>query len=131
MVCMITSGSVRQDGRMPKVYVPSGGERPPDVEAAIQVLGSSARMEILRFVGENPDSFFGAIREALPGLASSSLVGNLRVLVDLGVLTTDLLPEERRGRSPRYSLSRERLRGLTESWFTYVASEGFEGPAAK
>lgn len=110
---------MRQNGCVPRVFTPPT-ERPPLVDAAVDVLGSSARLEMLRFLAENPGSHFGRLAEGLPGMGRTSLVRHLRALEDAGVVELDLAPEERKGRSPRYTLVPSRLEALTKAWTAYV-----------
>lgn len=114
--------SMRQNGQVPKVFVPRAGERPVLVDLAIEVLGSSARLELLRFIAKNPGSHFGRISDGVPGLGQTSLGRHLRALEDAGVVNVDLPPEERRGRSPRYTIESGRLDELTAAWISYVTT---------
>lgn len=111
---------MHQNGQVPKVFVPRAGERPALVDVAIEVLGSSARLELLRFIAENPGAHYGRITEGVPGLGQTSRGRHLRALEDAGVVSVDLPPEERRGRSPRYTIEAARLDELTAAWISYV-----------
>ncbi len=108
-----TMSTCRRSSSSPRVSAPL-------VDAAVEVLGSSARLELLRFIAEHPDSHYGRIQEGVPGIGQTALARHLRALEQAGVLHVDIPPEERKGRSPRYRVLPTRLDELTAAWVTYV-----------
>ncbi|UAJ81759.1 helix-turn-helix transcriptional regulator (plasmid) [Leifsonia sp. ZF2019] len=105
---------------MVNVYSPSDPDRPDLVELAIDTLGNLARNQILRHIAINPETYFGKIRQAAPGINPNTLSRHLRHLENAGLVTVDLPPAERKGRSPRYTTNPDQLAILFNAWFLYL-----------
>lgn len=80
---------------------------------AIMLVSRTGPRAIIRHLVDNPDSYYGDLREAL-GLAVSSLTRDLRLLEEVGVVRTDVAQSigSRRGRAPRYQVDVERVEAL-------------------
>lgn len=77
---------------------------------AITTVSRTGARAVVRFIVENPDCYFGDISDATEAPVSS-LTRDLRLLENIGVVTTDSsAPQgQRRGRSPRYRVDAERV----------------------
>ncbi|WP_159796651.1 helix-turn-helix domain-containing protein [Puerhibacterium puerhi] len=82
-----------------------------DVDALGQLARSSDRILLVRHLRAHPGDYFASILETT-GISSGSLAKYLHELEAQGIVTGDLPPEHRRGRTVRWSVDDERLRAL-------------------
>jgi len=111
---------IRHNGFVPNNFTPSDPTRTRDVDLAVELMGSPARSQILRFIAANPGTYFGGIREAVTDMTANTLVRHLKAMEDAGVIALDIPREERKGRSPRYEVVPSRVKELTDQWLSYL-----------
>ncbi|MCW2165796.1 hypothetical protein B0I12_002961 [Microbacterium hydrothermale] len=82
---------------------------------AAAILARTGHRGLIRYLVDNPDSYYGDIKDAT-GAAVSSLTRDLRQLESIGVVHTDVDHPlgARRGRAPRYRVDAERVQHLIE-----------------
>ena len=100
---------------------------PEGLGEAIEALGgNAARVAVLSFLVEHPDSRVGEIAEAT-GLAGTTVKMHVSALLELGTIVVDpplSIPyEDRRGQHARYALNAGRLR---ESYARLGSALGFD-----
>ncbi|WP_277212358.1 ArsR/SmtB family transcription factor [Isoptericola croceus] len=103
---------------MPKQIAKPAG-RPDEVELAVAVFGNQVKHEIVRYLSSRDPAFFGDVAAGTE-LSRSTLSPHLAELEDLGVVVVDVPRGQRRGRSVRYSVDRERVGQLLQAWLTYA-----------
>lgn len=102
---------------------------------AMDVFGNPTRAAIFSYLNEHPGSYFGEILSSVgPGLTKpatadkparpmtrQNFAGHLKVMVESGVLKTDLTDEERnRPQRPRYYVDVERTDAVIQAWIEHV-----------
>lgn len=85
--------------------------RDAELYALSQIARSCDRTKIVRYLRENKGIYFSAI-VAGTSINPTSLGKHLSELERQGILVADIAPEERRGRSVRWSVDVARLRRI-------------------
>ncbi|MFF7684133.1 hypothetical protein ACFZA2_15400 [Microbacterium sp. NPDC007973] len=77
---------------------------------AAAILARTGHRDLIRYLVDHPDSYYGDIKDAT-GAAVSSLTRDLRQLEAIGVVHTDVDRPlgARRGRAPRYRVDVDRI----------------------
>lgn len=86
----------------------------PTVPAdAAAILARTGHRQLIRYLVDHPDSYYGDIKDAT-GASVSSLTRDLRQLETIGVVRPDVEQPigARRGRAPRYRVDEERVRAI-------------------
>ena len=107
---------------MPKIIRLNLPDRHPDVELAVEMVGSRARTEILRLLAERENADFKTLCDEL-GFVPTSIAKHLRDMEKMGVILADLPSGQRKGRYVRYSIDRAQTRRLVDAWTNYIIRE--------
>ncbi|WP_066285556.1 ArsR/SmtB family transcription factor [Arthrobacter sp. B6] len=104
---------------MPRITQPHDAAWSADVEAAVATFGNRARNEILRFLTATGPATRGDIVAAVSA-GDPSVAKHLAALEEAGVVTVDVEPGRRHGRSPRYSANPVRIKELLDAHLKYL-----------
>lgn len=96
---------------------------PERAAAAQRALATGARLEVIRFLTDRPDSAAGAIREGT-GLNRDTLRHALEDLQESGFVTVDGGGEVRERHRLRYSVDRVALARAMSELYAYVLDDG-------
>ncbi|WP_035748979.1 ArsR/SmtB family transcription factor [Arthrobacter sp. 35W] len=107
---------------MPRITHPGDEAWSSDVEAAVATFGNRGRNEILRFLAAHGPASRGDIVAAVSS-GEPSVAKHLLALEAAGVVTADVEPGRRHGRSPRYSADQERIKELLAAHLRYLLEE--------
>lgn len=97
-----------------------------ELDALGQIARSDGRTAVVQYVRRHPGAYFSVIQEAT-GIPVGSLGKHLRDLETAGVVTGDLPPDVRAGRTVRYTVDDGRLRALLRKLELALLGEGDEG----
>ncbi|PPF11955.1 ArsR family transcriptional regulator [Rathayibacter rathayi] len=105
------------------------------MKVATDVFGNPTRAAIFEYVNEHPGCYFGELLgDVAPTLTKpaedgkperkmtrQNFAGHLKVMVDAGVIVTDLPEEERnRPQRPKYFVDAERTDAVIQAWIEHV-----------
>jgi DNA-binding transcriptional ArsR family regulator len=92
---------------------------PPEVEAAISLMGNRARVDILRHLSMLGPSTIGRLQTAAD-ISRPSLNRHLDFLAEAGLVQTDPPAGMRHGKDVVYMVQPDRVRELTQEYTSYV-----------
>jgi len=92
---------------------------PPEVEAAISLMGNRARVDILRHLSMLGPSTIGRLQTAVD-ISRPSLNRHLDFLAEAGLVQTDPPAGMRHGKDVVYMVQPARVRELTQEYTSYV-----------
>jgi DNA-binding transcriptional ArsR family regulator len=92
---------------------------PPEVEAAISLMGNRARVDILRHLSMLGPSTIGRLQTAVD-ISRPSLNRHLDFLAEAGLVQTDPPAGMRHGKDVVYTVQPDRVRELTQEYTSYV-----------
>ena len=85
----------------------------------MDIIGNRARNEIIRYLNGHGPLRRGDIVEAVSA-SEASVAQHLISLEKSGVIVVDVVPGQRQGRAPRYSIDVDRVKELMEALRDYL-----------
>lgn len=95
---------------------------PQEVSRAIDTVGNRARTELLhQLTAAGPLTTIEVAERA--SASRPSVMAHLLKLEAAGLVSADVLPERRHGRTVRWSVNRGEVRAVADAWARYAADE--------
>lgn len=105
---------------MPRLIQP---RQPPEVETAIEIIGSRIRSAIIRFLAQNGPSTSGEIGKGV-NIGRPSLQVHLVALEEANAITADTPHGARHGRNVRYEANLEHIEAdLLPAYLRYIRGD--------